>query len=217
MKTNLKVFMLSAALLGSATAVQLSAQERVKSLQDLVGARGSSAESALDDRGLVHVGGEKSGGSSYTYWRERKTDKCVTVQVADGRVASIVYAPDADCDRFESGSGDGAESGSDDETSFDTVCGVIADGKTHRYRCEIRNEGCEGEGYCRTILTLPDNELRIDWRKGGQIEVTFEGMNPQKTTATVENGETRFDLSGQTYFVYRNRDRAKREVAKLRQ
>ncbi len=217
MKRVLRMAMVTAVVLMFAATVHLSAQQPVRSLEDLVGARGSSAESAFAERGLDYVGGEKSDDSSYTYWRESKTGKCVTVRVADGRVQSIVYAPDADCDRVGSGTGEDAGAGSDDESSFDTVCGVIVDGKTHRYRCQIRNEGCEGQGFCRTILTLPDNKLRIDWHKGDQMEVTFEGMNPQKTTATVEDGQTRFDIGDQTYFVYRARERAKREVAKLDQ
>ena len=40
------------------------AQDPAPGLQDLVGARGSSGEKALEDRGYKFVKGEKSGGAS---------------------------------------------------------------------------------------------------------------------------------------------------------
>lgn len=199
-----------------AAPVYLSAQEQVSKLEDLIGVRGSSGENEMESRGYEYVGGEKSADSSYTYWREPKTDKCVAVRVSDGRYQSIVYAPAADCDRVgESAGGEAGQSGSADAKSFETVCGVIADGKSYSYRCKLRNEGCEGEGYCRTILTYPDNELRISWGKDGKIEVETEGMVPQESTSTLENGQTRFEMGGNTYFFYRNPDRAKKELARL--
>ena len=45
------------------------AQDPAPGLQDLVGARGSSGEQALQERGYKFVKGEKSGGNSYTKWR----------------------------------------------------------------------------------------------------------------------------------------------------
>ena len=66
-----------------------------KGLQDLVGARGSSGETELGQRGYKYVKGEKGGSSSYTNWR--KGSQCVIVRTTNGRYASIVDAPMADC------------------------------------------------------------------------------------------------------------------------
>ena len=200
-----------------AVSAQVSAQEEVSALEDLVGLRGGPGMAAVAQRGYENVGGEKGGGGSYTYWREARTSKCVIVRVADGRVESIVYAPKSDCERIESGGGEGSASGADAEGTFETVCGVIVDGETYRDRCKVRNEGCEGEGHCRTILTYPDNELRLDWGKNHEVKVTIEGLEPVDATTTFESGQTRFEMDGKTYFFYRSQDRARKELAKFRQ
>jgi hypothetical protein len=69
----------------------------VPSLQDLVGARGSSGESELRNRGYTWVRAEQSGGDSYAYWRENKSGQCVVVRTSDGRYASIAYGMDTSC------------------------------------------------------------------------------------------------------------------------
>ena len=68
-------------------------------LQDLVGARGSSGESALEQRGYVNINGYASGGSSYTYWWNASTHSCVQVQTSDGRYAAINTASNSDCNQ----------------------------------------------------------------------------------------------------------------------
>ena len=193
----------------------LRAQEPVKDLSGLVGVRAALGETELENRGYELVGGEKAGGSSYTYWREPKTRRCISVRTADANYTAIVYTPEADCKRVSQAAT--AAPPAVDANSFDTVCGVIVDGKTHRYRCQLRNEGCEGEGYCRSILTFPDNELKINWQKDDQIEVVFSGMNPITTKSSFSEGQTRFEFEGKTYFFYRNPERAKKEVANLKQ
>ena len=63
------------------------------SLDDLVGARGSSAESELQARGYKpkgHLG-------SAALWWNPKTKTCVSVAVDDGRVQSIVNSSAKDC------------------------------------------------------------------------------------------------------------------------
>lgn len=75
----------------------VNAQEPVDALSDLVGAKAGQAENAVKDRGYTWVKTDKSGGGSYSYWRESGSDKCVTIRTADGRYQSIVYAPDFDC------------------------------------------------------------------------------------------------------------------------
>ena len=81
--------------LGAAGVVH--AQEPVRNLQDLIGARGGDGEYQMQQRGYTFVRTDKSGGSAYSYWRESRSNRCVTVRTADGRYQSIVYAPASDC------------------------------------------------------------------------------------------------------------------------
>ncbi|MEG3439635.1 hypothetical protein V0288_21085 [Pannus brasiliensis CCIBt3594] len=70
----------------------------VKRLSDLVGARAGQAENELKKRGYQFAkAGEASGGASYTYWRETRTKKCITIQTKDGRYQSFVYALPESC------------------------------------------------------------------------------------------------------------------------
>lgn len=71
----------AAMLAAPVTATAKSAQ----SLQDLVGARGSSGESQLLARGFVSTDGHKGNGSSYAYWWNESKRDCVMVKTADGR------------------------------------------------------------------------------------------------------------------------------------
>lgn len=77
--------------------VEPAAGTPVDALKDLVGAKGGQAEGQLTSRGYTYVKTDKSGGNSFTYWREDKTGFCVTIRTADGRYQSIVYATSADC------------------------------------------------------------------------------------------------------------------------
>ena len=185
----------------------LRAQEPVAPLRDLVGAKGAGGETEMQNRGYKPAGAAQAGGSSFTYWLEPMSNRCVAVRTSDGRYASITYTKDADC---KSGGGAPAPVPGG---GLQTVCGVETGGKTYRYRCQLRTEGCEGQGYCRSTLTMPDTELQITWGKNDQIEVLAAGMNPQKSVSSFRDGQTRFDFGGNTYFVYRSPDRAKRELA----
>ena len=134
----------------------------------------------------------------------------IDLEIENGEYASIVYAPDMDC---QGGSASQLPASPQTEDSFDTVCGVETGGKTYRYRCHVRVEGCKGEGFCRNVLTFPDLELRINWHKDDRITIESAGMKPQDSTASFSNGQTRFDYGGNTYFFYRTPDRAQRELA----
>jgi len=67
-----------------------------KDLQDLVGARGSSGQQELEQRGYEYIKGEKGGGSSYTNWR--KGSHCVTARTVNGHYVSIVDVVMVDCE-----------------------------------------------------------------------------------------------------------------------
>ncbi|EJL30925.1 hypothetical protein [Novosphingobium sp. AP12] len=58
-------------------------------VNDLVDARGSSADGEMQSRGFRNVGGLKSGNTSYTYWYNGRTRQCVQMGVADGRVQNV--------------------------------------------------------------------------------------------------------------------------------
>ena len=83
------------------------AQDRVPSLEDLVGARASGGERVLQERGYNWIRTEKTSDASYSYWQESENGQCIVVRTADGRYASIVYAPAFDCQQ-QSGSNEAA-------------------------------------------------------------------------------------------------------------
>ncbi|MGC1955538.1 MAG: hypothetical protein WA970_23775 [Gammaproteobacteria bacterium] len=80
--------------------------ETPHNLRDLVGARAGQAEGDLETRGYEYRNGSKSGGASYSNWRERSTGRCVTIRTEQGRYQSIIYSSEVDCnasDRHHSG------------------------------------------------------------------------------------------------------------------
>ena len=68
-------------------------------VQDLIGARGSSGENVLQERGFAWIKTEKSGGSSYTYWKHNQSGQCISVRTTDGRYVSLVKTPPYDCEK----------------------------------------------------------------------------------------------------------------------
>ena len=205
------------AILTFVGAAGLQAQQPVASLHDLVGERASSGEQQMRNRGYQLQGSSQSGGSSYTYWLDARANKCVSVRTEDGKYRMIVFTPMADCRSEQPTQLPETKPAVSNDDNFDTVCGVDSGGRSNRYRCHVRNEGCRGEGYCRTILTYPDNEVTITWHKNDQIDVQFSGMNPQRTTTSFSDGLTRFSVGGNNYYFYRTPERARRELANFRQ
>jgi len=77
----------------------------VNRLSDLVGAKAGQAENELIQRGYQFVKRESTSGDSvYSYWRETKTKKCITIQTQQGRYASFVYALPDSCGKVASSS-----------------------------------------------------------------------------------------------------------------
>jgi hypothetical protein len=182
------------------------AQDPVPSLGDLVGARGSSGEQALKDRGYTWVRTSKSGNDSYTYWRESKNGQCIAVRTTDGRYASIVSAPASDCLA-------GAAQAPQGETGkgFETVCGVFIGRKDHRYRCTVEDNYQDGRK-TSTTLRFPDQTLKMIWKPGKQVELLFEGMVPKIVRYASSEGETNFVFEGKTYYYFSDKGRARYEV-----
>lgn len=97
MKSRSFKFLIAAAASTALVATPVLA-EKADRLLDLNGARGSSAESELQQRGFEHVSTHKSNsGYINSYWWNERDDNCVVVEVYDGRVMTINDATDQDC------------------------------------------------------------------------------------------------------------------------
>lgn len=199
---------LAAALLSIQPA---QAQDPAPGLQDLVGARGRDGEQVLEKRGYTFVRGEKSGGDSYTYWRKgRRAGQCVIVRTAEGRYQSLVNAPDLDCQASNAADGVPAAGLDEHGSRFATVCGVIAAGKTYRYKCTV--EGAAPGGPGKTVIHYPDQNITLNWRGRNRVAVTFEGMKPQQLMFNTSEGNTQFIYEGKPYFYVSDPDAAAMEV-----
>jgi hypothetical protein len=191
------------------------AQDPAPGLQDLVGARGSSGEQALQERGYVFVKGEKSGNDSYTYYRQERSGQCIVVHTAEGRYQSLAKAMDISCQNGESVEAPQKETGAHEKQHFATVCGVIVDGKTYRYKCKVNGVAPGSRG--KTVLHYPDQNITLHWRQGNRLGVEFEGMKVMPTTANTAEGETQFMFEGKTYFYISDPGMAEMEVKHFRE
>ncbi|MCK0129105.1 hypothetical protein [Erythrobacter sp. F6033] len=76
--------------------------EKARDLQFINGSLGRDAERQLQDRGFAHISTHKSSsGYVNSYWWDEGDDKCVTVEVYDGRVMTINDASDQDCGKHK--------------------------------------------------------------------------------------------------------------------
>lgn len=66
-------------------------------VNDLVGARASSADSDLRSRGFQDTGGYQQGGKSFVTWHNRTTRQCVRVVTRDGRIARVEDIDEGNC------------------------------------------------------------------------------------------------------------------------
>ncbi len=80
----------------------LLAQDPVRHLQFMVGERATILDQ-VERQGYSYVRGTKEGGSSYTYYEDQRSDQCIVARTLDGRVASIVYALEFDCNNQQGG------------------------------------------------------------------------------------------------------------------
>jgi len=66
-------------------------------LRDLVGARGSSGEAMLLQRGYEHVSTRTGSDRKWSYWWNKSRDQCVSITTYDGRYDAIDKTSDKDC------------------------------------------------------------------------------------------------------------------------
>lgn len=151
MRTN-RLFLL---IFGSVTsiALQANAQNPVPGLQDLVGARGSSGETQLEQRGYQFVRTAKSGRNSYSYWKENGTGKCVSVRTENGRYQALVYTPNANC-KSNNASESSSNNGSSNNGNRSIKCKFNGQPKT----CQVKL--FDSQAGTLVEVTFPDGFTR---------------------------------------------------------
>ncbi|MGD9812100.1 MAG: hypothetical protein AB7U35_12340 [Sphingobium sp.] len=81
-------------------------------LSDLVGARGSSGEMALESRGFTYITGhEGKHNKKHSYWWHSKDKNCIHVVTRDGRYSDITDTTNGDCNHKDGGVSTGAIAG----------------------------------------------------------------------------------------------------------
>jgi hypothetical protein len=179
-------------------------------LQDLVSVRGSSGETELEKRGYTVVRSDVVGDSERRmYWRETSTGRCVAVRLADGRYQALTEVPREDC--AASTATPAAPLPAD---AFATVCGVLVDGRTYRYKCTVSGAAPGGPG--ETVLNYPDQKITLKWLGPKRLAVTFEGMHPQELGYVQAEGNIEFNYEGSVYMYTYNRESAALEVKNFR-
>jgi hypothetical protein len=181
-------------------------------LADLVGARASSGEAELTRRGYTWVKTDKTGNDSYAYWRENRSGQCVVVRTSDGRYASIAHGMESSCSGGSASTGGGSAERQD---PFDTICGVMVDGKDYAYRCGATDFYAGGRKV-RTELRYPDQTIQLTWQSGNRVGLQFEGMVPKEARYSTSEGETNFVFEGKTYYYFSDKGRAQSEWRNFR-
>ena len=74
-----------------------SGQVAYVNLNDLVGARASSADGEMRQRGFIDKGSYKSGSKAFGTWWNAGTRQCVQVVVSDGRLRSVTPIYEGNC------------------------------------------------------------------------------------------------------------------------
>lgn len=92
-----KTFAVLAATSAGVLALPAFAQDTPYDLRDMVNARAGQAEGELQRRGYTYVRGESGSGRAWAYWWSVERRQCVSIATANGRFASIITTPPADC------------------------------------------------------------------------------------------------------------------------
>ncbi len=202
-----------ASILAMSAVSGASAQDPVRHLQDLIGARGGDGEYQMEQRGYNWVRTDKSGGDAYSYWRDNRSGRCVTIRTSQGRYASIVSSHDFDCQESNQGGESNVSQGERDK--FQTVCGVVADGQSYSYKCEIVDI-YEGNQLIKTMLHYPDQKLKLIWHGRNSVTVRVKGLADREARYSTSEGETNFRMDNKTYFFISDKDAARLDVEHFR-
>jgi hypothetical protein len=201
---------------GSGSAASKPAADResgsssaVPELGDLIGVRGSAAETQMHARGYVAVGGRAESSASVTYWRESSSGNCVSVRTADGRYTAIERASAQDCGRAAAAT---RAVQAPDRSGYRTACGVFVDGKPVRYVCSVVGGDQRTEP---TTLRFPDLVMVLHWLGGNRVRIEIAGAAPIEATWSESEGETDIVSHEKTWFYDSDREAAAREVESM--
>jgi hypothetical protein len=86
-----------AGVVGLAAAATLFAQDPVGDLHDLIGVRGRHGDNQMRERGYTFVRTVENGANEFSYWRESRSGRCVSVRSAKNRYAAFSYVPNVEC------------------------------------------------------------------------------------------------------------------------
>jgi len=95
MRRRMIAMSVSAAMFGMSGAT--AGAETPPDLRDLVGARGSSGEAMLIERGYEHTRTQTGSDSKWSYWWNKSKNQCVSVTTYDGRYEAIDKTSAKDC------------------------------------------------------------------------------------------------------------------------
>jgi hypothetical protein len=156
---------------------------------------------------------ELSPGDKPNHFRDQKGNKVVRTASGD----SHEYKWDNKKIIVTFGGGGAAQGGSAGASTdnFETVCGVMVDGKDYANRCQVTDHYSGGQK-TRTTLRFPDQTIELTWHSGSRVGLQFEGMVPKEARYSNSEGETNWVFEGKTYYYFSNKDRARDEVRNLR-
>lgn len=107
--------------------VSAAAQDTPRDVRDLVGARASSGESALENRGYKFIKTTEGEDRKWSNWWKASTKTCITVATVNGRYDTIVNSTPEDC---KTGSADNSDAGAGNDDFSDLVGARAAGGET---------------------------------------------------------------------------------------
>ena len=211
------IWLLFASILAVSAVPGAFAQDSVQHLQDLIGIRGIDGDNRMEQRGYHRVRTDQSGDDYYSYFRDNRSGRCISIRISQGNYASIVSTPDFDCREGNQGGGSGGGSGGDQvqRDKFTSICGVVADDQPYRYRCEAVDV-YQDNRLTKTVLQYPDLKIILLWHGRNSVTVRMEGMHDQETRYSTSEGETSLRFSDKTYFYISNKDAARPEVGNFR-
>ena len=178
------LFIIVSLIVISQTIQPVYAQDPAEGLSDLVGAKAGQAEMGLKQRGYTYVKTDKSGDSSYSYWTENSTGKCVTIRTADGRYQSIVYAPEFDCKNSETAESEPVV------TSVDGQCTLYnkkSDNNKYKGTCEIEQHASQNTNKYVIKFSNGQTYSFMEQSNGYQVE-TPEGMS-RNIASMIDKGD----------------------------
>lgn len=153
------------------------AQDTPRDLRDLVGARGSSGEQALADRGYINVGSQRGDDRVWTTWWNERRGACVTVATVNGRYDSITSSPAPDCRRNRPTTLPGPVGGpvgGHATTLPGPIGGPVASGRTETVRFARGASSANRQG---TVSGYETVTYLLDVRAGQRVGVDMRSSN----------------------------------------